>query len=781
MKHIRLPAVLLLTILLAVPLFLVNTTAIEPVHNASNEYKVSKYYAYLKSLNLTGDQRTDVVLVALTQLGYHEGNSDADMGGENMSGRKNFVEYNRLFGKVDNLEGNGVSYGYEWCAAFATWCVRQAGVPQSTVKTEISCIRLVDWFRANSTYNTRQSGYVPRSGDLIFFKDSDASVTATHVAIVRYVSGSTVYTIEGNTSDAAVALRQYSLGDTYIVGYGIPAYSSKPSSAIDFSMENGYPTGTYMINTASLNLRTGPSIDYPVSGSLSKGEKVTVIATDKSWGKIIHNGTERWISLGFALYLPQSRYAVIYNLNGGSGIVPAQPKADGVATTLSTLTPTRNGYSFAGWATSPEAKTAEYSPGSSFILNADTTLYAVWSGGNINIKFYNGDTLLLSADYPDGGEAIQPPAPTKPPDHIYKYTFAGWDTNNDGRLDIRAGEKVVASEGLVCRALFDQSYIEYKVKFLERDGISVIDEKTYHYGDTVAIPTPTNYREGPVAYTFTGWNTPIEATVSADASYFALYSESVAMYSVSFIGGNGNLMESGEYEYGRMVSIPAAVPQKDADATYTYSFREWDTAPGSVIADTVYRALFNFTYIDYKITFIDGDGNTVQETTAHYGDVAQDPGIIPSKSPDKMYKYEFSGWDTEFAPVSGDTEYKAVFNPVKRVYAVTFYNEDGSVYKIVNSFYGDMITPPEAPQKISSSGKYTFTGWSPALTPVSGNMNFTAVYSFSAADTADDELPSPGGKLTAGTIVSLAAVIIAAGGFIAYILIRSRRGGNPEV
>ena len=52
--------------------------AITPTYTVSTDYKNSKYYKNLVNLSLTGNQRSDVVRIALTQLGYHEGNSDAD-------------------------------------------------------------------------------------------------------------------------------------------------------------------------------------------------------------------------------------------------------------------------------------------------------------------------------------------------------------------------------------------------------------------------------------------------------------------------------------------------------------------------------------------------------------------------------------------------------------------------------------------------------------------------------------------------------------------------------
>lgn len=70
-------------------------------------------------------------------------------------------------------------------------------------------------------------------------------------------------------------------------------------------------------------------------------------------------------------------YTISYNANGGSGAPAAQTKTHGVALTLSSTVPTRDGYTFKGWATSSTGAVA-YAPGASFTANANTVLYAVW-------------------------------------------------------------------------------------------------------------------------------------------------------------------------------------------------------------------------------------------------------------------------------------------------------------------------------------------------------------------------------------------------------------------
>ena len=175
----------LLTILFSA-FFSIGANAVSPVHKASDEYLAGEYAAKLAALELTEDQRVDVILVALSQLGYHEGNSDADMGGANNIGSRNFVEYNRIYGKLDNGEGNGESYGYAWCCAFATWCARQAGVPKEIVPIEVSCQRLIqNHFEPMGVYHTRERGYKPKTADFIFFKGKTSPRISNHVGCSR--------------------------------------------------------------------------------------------------------------------------------------------------------------------------------------------------------------------------------------------------------------------------------------------------------------------------------------------------------------------------------------------------------------------------------------------------------------------------------------------------------------------------------------------------------------------------------------------------------------------
>lgn len=80
-------------------------------------------------------------------------------------------------------------------------------------------------------------------------------------------------------------------------------------------------------------------------------------------------------------------YYVSYDAAGGTGAPEGQTKEKNKTLYLSTVVPTREGYTFKGWATKVGGKVL-YAPGAKYTANASITLYAVWEGG-----------LKLSDDY----------------------------------------------------------------------------------------------------------------------------------------------------------------------------------------------------------------------------------------------------------------------------------------------------------------------------------------------------------------------------------------------
>ena len=124
-------------------------------------------------------------------------------------------------------------------------------------------------------------------------------------------------------------------------------------------------------------------------------------ATTSSWNV----NTSKSISAN-STYYPITKlntYTISYNANGGSGAPASQTKTTNNNLTLSSVKPTRVGYTFQGWGTSSSATTATYQPGGTYSDNKSITLYAVWKINKVNIKFStNSGTVQTSSTNASG-------------------------------------------------------------------------------------------------------------------------------------------------------------------------------------------------------------------------------------------------------------------------------------------------------------------------------------------------------------------------------------------
>lgn len=196
----------------------------------SSQYRSSRFYSNLLDADLTGDLRRDYVNVALSQAGYHEGNSVADLNGENQNGWRDYTEYGYWFGT--QVQDRGGLYS-PWCAIFAAWCARQAYVPVSVIGNAAYARIGVNPYHFHMEY--RQKGeYLPKSGDLIFFDFTGTGEKWSHVGIVAYVEKDRVVTVEGNM-EKQVRIFRRPINSSIIRGYGVPAYASPDTRAFDLS------------------------------------------------------------------------------------------------------------------------------------------------------------------------------------------------------------------------------------------------------------------------------------------------------------------------------------------------------------------------------------------------------------------------------------------------------------------------------------------------------------------------------------------------------------------
>ncbi|WP_338627740.1 peptidoglycan-binding protein (plasmid) [Clostridium baratii] len=126
-------------------------------------------------------------------------------------------------GEGDNMTPYGAWFGMNgvpWCAIFVSWCANQAGILGSIVPRYSYCADAVNWYRSKGRYRTRQSGYTPKAGDVIFFYDASKEAPFCHTGIVTGYENGEVITTEGNKDQAVRHNLRYSHDYWKIHGYG---------------------------------------------------------------------------------------------------------------------------------------------------------------------------------------------------------------------------------------------------------------------------------------------------------------------------------------------------------------------------------------------------------------------------------------------------------------------------------------------------------------------------------------------------------------------------------
>lgn len=128
------------------------------------------------------------------------------------------------------------------------------------------------------------------------------------------------------------------------------------------------------------------------------------------------------------------------------------------------------------------------------------------------------------------------------------------------------------------------------------------------------------------------------------------------------------------------------------------------------------------------VTWKNDDGSIIKTEKLNKGATASYTGDDPTKDATAEYTYTFAGWDPEPGVVEQDTVYTAQYTETKRSYTITWKNDDGSVIDTTTVPYGEM--PAHAAPEKPDEGNivYTFAGWTPTPSEVTGDAAYTAKF-----------------------------------------------------
>ena len=338
--------------------------------------------------------------------------------------------------------------------------------------------------------------------------------------------------------------------------------------------------------------------------------------------------------------------------------------------------PEKEGYTFLYWVDEDGNEVTPMENMEDLGADGATVVYtAEWDANEYTITFVDtGDVTYeaITQDFGTAIETVEDPVKTG-------YEFLGWDTP--------IPEKMPA-EDLTITAQWKIK--QYTITFVDTGDVAY-EKITKNYKEavgTVADPVKTGYE-------FTGWDTPIPATMPAE-NLTITAQWTINQYTITFADTGDTTINPITQDYGTSVTAPA-------DPTKTgYEFTGWDTEiPATMPAkDMTITAQWNIK--QYTITFADTGDTEIDPITQDY-----DTAVTAPADPTKT-GYEFTGWDTEIPETMPAKDMTITAQWAINAYEISFDMDGGDAIKSITQDYGTDI---DASAIVPNRKGYVFDGW----------------------------------------------------------------------
>lgn len=365
------------------------------------------------------------------------------------------------------------------------------------------------------------------------------------------------------------------------------------------------------------------------------------------------------------------------------------------------------------------------------------TFTVTWKNGESTLEVDEGVSLGSSPVY--NGET-----PQKASDAQYDYEFSGWSP---------ALGQVMGN--VTYEAQFAAKLRSYKVEWM--NGETLLKEEEVPYGETPVYSGDIPTKDATPQYTFTfdRWSPEI-SPVTQDVTYQAVFSEELRSYTLTFYAEDGvTKLDDITVTYGSDVTYAKDLPVKNPTEAYTYIFDKWVTTPNGDVADdlkniTEDRAVYASFKAEHRMVRVHiASNNTAYGTVSlsaldniPYGSEIKVSGqsliingqtvTATATTSTPQYTYVFTGWST-VETVGHGTTVTANFDRILNTYTVTWKNGDVVLETDTNVPYGELPRyNGETPSKPKSDDfVYIFSGWSPQISTVKGDVTYEAQFTSS--------------------------------------------------
>lgn len=211
----------------------------------------------------------------------------------------------------------------------------------------------------------------------VFLKDKNKKVLASKAITVTVKSTTTLSADTSNITLDLASKKDQTI--TLTLGGDLPN-----NCALRISISN-----PDIVSNEWVNYTSGTVINARITGKLAGTATITYTVVDSNTQKV-------YATKAVTVTVKEPSYTVQYNANGGANAPASQTKTYQKSLTLSSTQPTRAGYTFSGWSTSPNGS-VQYHPGDQYSVDKTLTLYAVW---NLNSVTIDSDISNITLDLP---------------------------------------------------------------------------------------------------------------------------------------------------------------------------------------------------------------------------------------------------------------------------------------------------------------------------------------------------------------------------------------------
>ncbi|GEM_PF-6800867 len=524
-------------------------------------------------------------------------------------------------------------------------------------------------------------------------------------------------------------------------GYKFVGWATSSGGKVVVSDSSNYTTGPKDITLYAVWEKESYSITYELNGGSVNDNRVSYYCDTDSF--TLQNPTKKgytfagWIGTGLTsstktVEIPKGSsgnrsYTALWEANtnkiefddnGGTGTMAAISGRTDETVALPVCSFTRNGYQFAGWATSAGGKVVFNNQATITVGTEDSTLFAVWEKGSYSITYYlgggldNGNRYAYDVDT----NTFSLIAPTRK-----GYTFLGWTGTGISTIT----KDVTVTKGSTGNRAYTAHWEANTntIRFDANGGNGTMSDVSVKSDTQITLPKNMLSRSG---YSFAGWSVTRNGSPTIeDQSSYAMETDSLVIlyaswvieeYSIScdFDGGN-------ETSYRNTYNVETASFSLPSPQRTGYTFLGWTgsgiTTPSAIVTITKgstgnrqYKANWNIN--TYTITYaLNGGTDPGNPSTFNI-----ETNTFTLKTPTRD-GYSFAGWSAGNQSIqesitipkgtTGNREFSANWTIIN--YSIEYELNGGTATGLVLSYNTetDSFLLP-IPQKTG----YTFSGWS---------------------------------------------------------------------